>query len=92
MARSSVKLNSAGMEELLKSSDVESFLEGRGEAVLNAAQSAAPVASGEYRDSLRVWTEDHPTRVVVRVGSDAPHAWVVEANTGTLARALDAGR
>ncbi len=92
MAGVKIKLNSAGMRDLLNGNEVESFLEGRGEAVLRAAQSSAPVASGEYRDSLRMWTEQHATRVVVRVGSDVPHAYVVEANHGTLARALDAGR
>lgn len=86
-----VKLNSRGMGELLNSGDVRDALTDRAERVLSAAQSSAPVASGAYRDSLRI-VQDTTDRAVVRVASDVAHAYVVEANTGNLARALDAGR
>lgn len=89
MASTRVKLNSPGMAALLKSSDVRAFVTDRAEQVLAAAQDAAPVASGEYRDSLHL-VQDTTDRAVTRVASDAPHAYVVEANTGNLARALDA--
>lgn len=86
-----VDLNSRGMAELLKSDDVRAELTKRAEAVLSAAKAAAPVASGAYRDSLAV-VQDTTDRAVVRVASDVAHAFVVEANTGCLARSLDAGR
>lgn len=91
MASTRVKLNSAGIQALLESSSVRADLTDRAERVLSAAKSSAPVASGAYRDSLHI-VQDTTDRAVVRVASDAPHAFVVEANTGTLARALDAGR
>lgn len=91
MAGIRVKLNRGGMAALLKSADVRHELTKRAESVLDAAVSNAPVASGEYRESLHI-RQDTTDRVAVRVGSDAPHAWVVEAKTGNLARALDAGR
>lgn len=86
-----VKLNSRGMGALLNSSDVRSALTDRAERVLSAAKASAPVASGEYRDSLHI-VQVTTDRAVVRVASSAPHAFVVEANTGCLARSLDAGR
>lgn len=49
----------------------------------------APVDTGAYRDGITVWS-DVTDRAVTRVGSTAPHARLVEANTGNLARALDA--
>ena len=91
MARGRVDLNSAGMEELLNSSDVRAELTSRAEQALSAAKADAPVASGEYRDSLKI-LQATTDRAVVRVGSDAPHALVVEANHGVLARALDSAR
>ena len=91
MASTRIKLNSAGIAALLKSADVRADLTARGERVLSSAQSSAPVASGAYRASLRV-IQDTTDRAVVRVAANVPHAYVVEANHGTLARALDAGR
>ena len=91
MADIKVKLNSRGMGALLKSSDVRAGLTDRAERVLSAAKASAPVASGAYRDSLHI-VQVTTDRAVVRVASNAPHAFVVEANTGCLARSLDAGR
>ena len=91
MARTSIKLNSAGVKALLKSSEVRADLTDRAERVLSAAPSSAPVASGEYRDGLRL-IQDTTDRAVVRVSGGTDHDWIVEANTGNLARALDAGR
>lgn len=84
-----VKLNGRGIEELLNSSDVRDLLTEKADAVLSAAISSAPVASGEYQSSLHL-VQDTTDRAVVRVATDAPHGRVVEANTGNLARALDA--
>lgn len=87
MAR--VKLISSGVEALLNSSQTRSLLTDKAGAVESAAKSSAPVASGEYRDSIHL-EQDTTDRAVVRVVASAPHAYVVEANTGNLARALDA--
>lgn len=91
MASTRVKLNSRGVAALLKSSGVRADLTARGQRVLSAAQSSAPVASGAYRDGLHI-VQDTTDRAVVRVAGATDHDLVVEANTGNLARALDAGR
>lgn len=84
-----VRLRSAGMASLLKSDDVREQLDGPAARVLAAAQSGAPVESGAYRDNLRI-VDDTTDRAVKRIVSDAPHAMIVEARTGNLARALGA--
>lgn len=89
MAR--VKMNYKGVGEVLKSAGVRADLTSRAERVLSAAQSSAPVKSGEYRDELHI-IQDTTDRAVVRVSGGTDHDWIVEANTGNLARALDAGR
>lgn len=91
MASIRVTLNHSGMGALLRSSEVRSELTSRAESVLSAAQSSAPVASGEYRDSLHI-EQAETDRAVVRVVAGTDHAWIVEANDGVLARALDAAR
>jgi bisphosphoglycerate-independent phosphoglycerate mutase (AlkP superfamily) len=58
--------------------------------VESAAKASAPVKTGTYAASIRAETVDHPTRVIGRVVADVDYALVVEANTGNLARALDA--
>ncbi|MSZ76335.1 MAG: hypothetical protein F2667_04415 [Actinobacteria bacterium] len=58
--------------------------------VLAAAQAAAPVVSGAYRDGLHLVTEVTPLGVSVAVAGDSSHDYQVEANYGVLARALDA--
>lgn len=90
MARS-VKMNYKGVGEVLNSTGVRADLTSRAERVLSAAQGSAPVASGEYRDGLHI-IQDTTDRAVVRVSGGTDHDWIVEANTGNLARALDAGR
>lgn len=83
------KLKSPGMEQLLKGSAGKAAVEAPLSAVLAAAQSSAPVASGDYRNSLHIeWVTTD--RVVGRVVADVDYALVVEAETGNLARALDA--
>lgn len=91
MARTRVKLNSRGIQQLLKSGGVRADLTARAQRVLAAAEASAPVVSGAYRDGLAI-VQDTTDRAVVRVAGTAPHSHLVEANTGNLARALDAGR
>lgn len=84
-----VKLNSKGVVALLKSDEVRDMLTKRAERVLAAAQASAPVVSGNYRSGLKI-IQDTTDRAAVRVAGTAPHSHLVEANHGTLARALDA--
>lgn len=83
-----VKLNNSGIEEVLRSSDVGDALLEVAEAVASIARETAPLRTGEYRDSISAFTEQHADRVVAHVSSAAPHAMIVEAATGNLARAL----
>lgn len=86
-----VTLDHGGMAALLKSGEVRSELTSRAERVLSAARSSAPVATGEYQASLHI-EQATTDRAVVRVVAGTDHAWIVEAKTGNLARALDAAR
>lgn len=80
-------LKSSGMGELLKSAGVRSLLAVEAEAALARAQGSAPVDTGAYRSSLHI-EEVTTDRAVARVVANAPHAMIVEANTGNLARSL----
>jgi hypothetical protein len=82
-------LNSAGMQAMLVSPGIRADMLSRAEIVAATARASAPVDSGAYRDSITAYdvTTD---RAVGRVGSDLPYASLIEANTGNLARALDA--
>lgn len=84
-----IKLKSSGMEAMLKSSGVRSFITERAERVLAKAKADAPVATGAYRDGLHI-VQATTDRAVARVSGSSDHDYVVEANTGNLARALDA--
>lgn len=81
----------AGFREILKGSGMRAYLQAKADAGLSVAQTNAPVDTGEYAGSLYAEVVDHPTRLVGRIGSRDPKAHVIEANTGNLARALDAG-
>lgn len=82
------KLNGRGMNELLNSNTVGRDLERRMRPALARAQLSAPVVSGDYEASLRL-VRDKTDRQRVRLVSDVPYAFAVEARTGNLARALD---
>lgn len=85
-----VRLNSAGVAAMLGSAGTSAMLAARAEAALSAARASAPVKSGAYRDSLDVQVDTSGDRARARVVASAPHAMVVEASRGVLARALDA--
>lgn len=89
MARFRVKLNSAGMRELLNAPALERHLLDRAERAAAAARASAPVESGEYRDSIHAETV-HTDRVVGRVVADVDYAVAVEAATRNLGRSIDA--
>jgi hypothetical protein len=85
-----IQLNSAGMRDLLSSSGVAADLKRRADRVAASAKGSGPVDSGEYVDEIEVIMEQHDDRVVAHVTANARHSMLVEANTGNLARALDA--
>lgn len=85
-----VKLNHAGIRQVLQSSEVAAELQARAEKVAAAAQASAPRQSGEYANSIEVVMDQHSDRAVAHVVAKAPYSLLVEANTGNLARALDA--
>lgn len=86
-----VRMKHSGVGDLLKSREVADQLRPLAEKVLAQARATAPVDSGAYRDSLHI--EEYVTdRASARVVASVPYAMVVEANTGNLARALDAAR
>jgi hypothetical protein len=84
-----VKLKSSGVKALLNSRETRALLTDKAEAVLSTAIASAPVETGNYRDGLEI-QQDTTDRAVARVVGTAPHSHLVEANTGNLARALDA--
>jgi hypothetical protein len=92
MARTVVKTNGQEVINIMKSGAMESFIASRAALVQSAAQSNAPVDEGDYRDSIEVMIEQHPTRVVAHIGATVDYAMIVEANTGNLSRALDSAR
>lgn len=83
-----LKLDHAGMRAMLKSEGVRSALTERAQRVLSAAQAAAPVKTGAYRDGLHI-EQGTTDRAVTRVVGGTDHDSAVEANTGNLLRALD---
>lgn len=92
MASVTLRINHSEIQSYLDGDHgVEAMLDAAAERALSAAQSSAPVASGAYLDSLHIET-DTTDRMVKRVVSDVDYVMVVEANTGNLARALDAAK
>jgi hypothetical protein len=79
-----VKLDSQGMQAMLKEQFVRDELTRRAERVLASAQSGLP----EFTYQIEQVTTD---RAVVRVGSDDDGVLFAEAATGNLLRALDSG-
>lgn len=76
---------------MLRSAAMAAEMRRRAESVLALAQAMAPVVSGDYRDSLTIFKRT-TDRAVALVGSDIGYALRVEADTGTLGRAITAAR
>lgn len=90
MARglSGFKLNHAGIQSYLDGAHgVSALVRAEAEQVASRAKSSAPVESGAYQASIHL-EETHTDRLVVRVVADVDYAMNVEADHGTLARAL----
>jgi len=82
-----VTLNHSEIAKILKSNDVRAELTRRAVRVLAAAQSSAPVVTGNYKAGL-VLIQATTDRAVVRVAGTAPHSHLVESQSGNLTRAL----
>lgn len=85
-----IEWKSAAVQDILDGGQgVREDLRSRAERVLRHAQDDPHDETGNYERSLHI-TEDHTDRLVVRVVASAPHAHLVEAQFGVLAKALDA--
>jgi len=84
-----VKLNHAGMAELLKSAEVRAILTPRAERALAAAKADPHDDTYDYENSLHI-QNDTTDRAVVRVVAGDRKGHILEARYGILARALDA--
>jgi len=88
-----VTLVHAGMRELIGDPGVEAYLMRRMDAVANEARAIAPVRTGAYKASIRVDAHHESSgRVVARVSAGTDHAFLVEAQSGTLGRSMGALR
>jgi hypothetical protein len=92
MANVRIELNKGGIKAILKSPEVAAELHRRAERAASAARASAPVDTGAYKASIEVVDEVHKDRVVSKVVADVGYAMTVEANTGNLARSLDAAK
>lgn len=88
-ARVKVVVLPGGVAELLRDPGVRADLRRRAERSVESARASAPVDTGRYRDSIQAW-DGTETTAYGRYGSDVDYAIYVEADTGNLARALDA--
>lgn len=80
--------NKAGLRSILRSDRMREALVPIAGRVAGRARGFAPVASGRYRDSIRVVPDLHKTRWVVHVGAHVPYALDVEARHATLRKSL----
>lgn len=86
------KLNRKALAEVLDLPEVTDATEKAAAVVLAAAKALAPVDTGNYRSSLHV--EQVPALgggTKFRVGAGTDYDVYVEADHGTLAKALDGG-
>ena len=92
MARARVVLSRAGVAALLADPGVQAEVTRHAEAVAAEARASAPVRTGRYRESIVVESGPSPVdgRARAVVKATAPHAHLVEARTGNLARAMNA--
>ena len=86
-----VRLNGAGMRELLNSPEVRAALMPAAQRVLAAAKADPHDDTGAYERGLHI-EQATTDRAVVRVVSGDWKGHIMEANYGVLTRALDAAR
>lgn len=92
MARTRIKLNSAGIQEYLDGEHgVRELLRSKAEPVLAAAKADPHDDTGAYEAGLEI-QEAHTDRLVVRVVSTDYKGHILESKYGILSRALDSAR
>lgn len=85
-----VKINHKAVQEYLDGDHgVREMLRTRAERVLAHAKADPHDKTFNFENGLRI-SEDHTDRLVLRIGSTAPHSHLVEAQFGVMAKALDA--
>jgi hypothetical protein len=90
--QTSVEFNQAFFDNIMKSAGVEQLTKSAAEKVASIARSTAPVATGSYRDQIRVVVRESRYRRVYRVIGNDPKTLLIESRTGNLARALKAAK
>lgn len=88
MAKTRVKLNSAGVRDVFKQWADGAGIES-GRRIADTMNATAPVESGALSRSHEAWVEQHGDRPVVRAGSHLDYAATIMVATGYGARALD---
>jgi len=99
VARPKIVLNHAEWARLLESDQVRDTLRQVADGVADRARETAGVATGEYRDSIKVddttaaalgwrFRRGGNGRASEAVVAHAPHSLAVESRTGNLKRAL----
>lgn len=84
-----VKLNSAGIREMLHSPGVIAMLQAKAEPVLAAAKADPHDDTGAYEAGLHIETTTGGSRARVKVVSGDWKGHILEAEYGILSRALD---
>lgn len=88
MPRTRVKIIHKTVQEYLDGKyGVGALLDREAEKVLANARDSAPVRTGRYKRSLHIET-DHTDRTRRAIVADVPYGFIVEADHGTLSRAL----
>lgn len=88
MAYANYRANHAGVRELLRSQPIAEIVEAAAEKIADRARTLAPVRSGDYRDSIRVVSDVHASRVASHVGPHVSYGLVVEARSHVMRRSL----
>lgn len=89
MALKGFKLNGRGIQSYLDGDHgVEAMLRAKAERVLAAAIADPHDDTGDYENGLHL-EEAHTDRLVIRIVSGDWKGYIMEANYGVLARALD---
>lgn len=89
MARSTIRLKSAGIKQLLNSPEVRAMLTEKAQPVLAAAIADPHDDTGAYEDGLKI-QQATTDRAVVRVIATDRKSHIIESRYGILSRALDA--
>ncbi|OZD48577.1 hypothetical protein CH252_18775 [Rhodococcus sp. 06-1477-1B] len=85
----SAKFFDAALDQIARSAPVRRLVVDAASEVRDIAQADAPVATGEYRDSIHVEVTTDRDGPVATVISEVRHAMIVESREGTLSRALN---